>query len=145
MPHSKTIFESIKLTIAIGSTLDINIPIPENADSVDFKLNKMFNLKENFISDNDFSDGCSASFNVPTGFYKIKTTTYKEEEETLSKKVTQEKEELAEFDGILAEFEKSGLTRIREKIQKLFDLKKKDSDDDNITPTIGILEPENDD
>ena len=85
--YFKTIFESIKLAIAIGDTLDIEIPTPDNADLVEFNAKRMFRIKEEIISDIDFSDGCSAKFDVPTGFYKIKTTTYKEEEEIDSKLV----------------------------------------------------------
>jgi chromosome segregation ATPase len=71
-----------------------------------------------------------------------KITTFKEEEATLSKKVTEEKAELAELDVILAEFEKSGLTLIREKINKLLKLKESGSDDS--IPTIDIMKPEDD-
>jgi hypothetical protein len=33
------------------------------------------------LIDDDLTDGCSASFNVPTGLYKIKAYTYKNDEE----------------------------------------------------------------
>jgi hypothetical protein len=85
--YFKTIIESIKLAIAIGDTLDIEMPIPDKADSVEFKAKKMLSTKENIISDVDLSDGCSAKFDVPTGFYIIKATTFKEEEEIDSKLV----------------------------------------------------------
>ena len=74
----------MKLGIAIDNKLNIEIPAVEDADSVKFVATRIFTRKQTVIWDNDFSNGCSASFDIPTGFYRITTTTYKEDEEIAS-------------------------------------------------------------
>jgi len=74
----RSIAESLRLGVAISNKLDINIPTVEDTDSVKFVATKVFTRKQTAIWDNDVSDGYSASFDIPTGFYKITSTTYKE-------------------------------------------------------------------
>jgi hypothetical protein len=76
----KDILERIKLGIAIDTTLEIGIPIPENADSVEIEARGIFSGKRTIIKDYDLSDGCSANFDIPTGFYKITSISYNDGE-----------------------------------------------------------------
>jgi hypothetical protein len=78
------ILEKFMLGFAIDDKLKIEITKPESADSVKFIATKITTGKQITILDNDFSDGCSASFNLPTGLYKITNTNYKEGEEIAS-------------------------------------------------------------
>ena len=82
--NSIPLFKIFKLGIAIDRTLNIEIPSIENADTVKFVATKIFSRKEYVVWDNDLSDGCSASFGIPLGFYKITTYAYKEKEEIAS-------------------------------------------------------------
>jgi len=70
--------KSFKLDIIVDKTLDVKIPIPNNADMIKFDAIKIITGKQTTIIDNDFSNGVYASFNIPTGFYKIFVTTYKD-------------------------------------------------------------------
>jgi hypothetical protein len=72
------------LGFAIDDKLKIEISKPVNADSVKFIATKITTGKQITILDNDFSDGCSASFNLPTGLYKITNTNYKQGQEIAS-------------------------------------------------------------
>lgn len=72
------IFKSLKLAITFDKTLDFKIPTPSNADSIKFVATKVITGKETTVIDNDFSDGVSVSFDIPTGFYKITVTTYED-------------------------------------------------------------------
>lgn len=76
----RNILERIKLGIVIDSTLEIEIPIPTNADSVELEARRIFSGKTTIIKDNDLSDGCSGSFDIPTGLYKISFISYSEGE-----------------------------------------------------------------
>jgi hypothetical protein len=78
------LLEKLMLGFSIDDKLNIEISKPENSDLVKFTATKIFTGKQTTIIDNDFSDGCSASLNIPTGFYNIKATTYKEGKEISS-------------------------------------------------------------
>jgi hypothetical protein len=41
----------------------------------------MFNGKNTILWDNDLSNGCTASFDIPTGFYKITTYAYNDDKQ----------------------------------------------------------------
>jgi len=71
---------SFNLGISIAETLEYNIPTPDNADSVKFEATKILSRKTTTLWDNDLNDGCSAVFNIPSGFYKLYTTIYSDEE-----------------------------------------------------------------
>jgi hypothetical protein len=76
----KALFESIRLGIVIDDTLDIEIPVPENADYVDFEARRVLMGKKTIVQDYDLSDGCSASFDLPSGIYMISSIAYSEGE-----------------------------------------------------------------
>jgi hypothetical protein len=71
-------FKSLKLSLIIGKTLDVKITTPNNAEAAKFVATKVITGEQTIITDNDFSNGVSASFSIPTGFYRISATTYKE-------------------------------------------------------------------
>jgi hypothetical protein len=79
-----SIFERFNLGFEMGNKLNVEIPNPVNADSAKIVATKVFTQGEYTVWDTDFSDGVSASFNVPTGLYKIMITTYKDGEEVSS-------------------------------------------------------------
>ena len=81
IPNFKLMLESLKLGLVFDNKLDIEITGVEDADTVEFAAIKIFTKQQITIMDNDFSDGISASFDIPTGLYKIVTTSYKEGEE----------------------------------------------------------------
>jgi hypothetical protein len=72
---------TLNLVIIIDKTLDITIPTPDNTDSIKIVVTRIINGKETIIIDNDLSNGVQASFNIPTGFYKILAITYKDSNE----------------------------------------------------------------
>jgi hypothetical protein len=84
----RSLLGSIKLGMVIDDTLDIDISPNGYADSVKFEAKRIITRGESVIWDDDFSDGCSASFDIPTGFYKITTYVYKEGEEIASNLVS---------------------------------------------------------
>jgi hypothetical protein len=82
--NNRPIIGLLKLGFAFGKTIKIKIPTPQNADYVKFEATNILGTKQSIILDIDLSNGCSASFDSPTGFYKIAVTTYKESEEITS-------------------------------------------------------------
>ena len=88
IPNFKLIIENLKLGLAFDKTLNIDISGIEEADSVEFVATKIFSRQKTTILDNDFSDGISASFDIPTGFYKIMMTSYKDGEELTSELIS---------------------------------------------------------
>lgn len=84
IPNFKLISEKLKFGFAIDDKLDIEMSGVDTADTVEFVATKMFTREHTTILDNDFSDGISASFDIPTGFYKISAISYKEGEEIAS-------------------------------------------------------------
>ncbi len=77
-----SILERINLGFEMGKKLNVQIPQPGNADSAKIIATKVFTRRQTTIWDNDFSNGISASFDVPTGLYKIMMTSFKDGEET---------------------------------------------------------------
>ena len=74
-----TIFSKLNLGIAFDDKLDINIfGIEEDVDQMKFVATRVLTKKQTTLWDNDLSDGCSAIFDLPTGFYKVNTYSYKE-------------------------------------------------------------------
>jgi hypothetical protein len=65
----------------LDSNLDVKINDIKDVDAVRFTASKILSGKQVNILDNDASDGFSASFNVPSGFYKLSATYYNQEKE----------------------------------------------------------------
>ena len=82
--NNRPILNKLKLGITTGETLDVKIPVSSNANAIKFVATKIFTRKQATLWDNDLSDGSSASFDIPTGFYKITTYAYKEDEQIAS-------------------------------------------------------------
>jgi hypothetical protein len=76
--------EVCKFGIVISQVLEVETSESNDIDTVKFVATKIFTREQTVIWDNDFLDGCSASFNIPTGFYKITSTAYNEGEEIIS-------------------------------------------------------------
>ena len=74
----KPLFEALKLGLAVDDRLELLINNPKNADSVKFTATKAFTGKQTDIWDNDLSEGASGAFNIPSGFYKLEATFYKD-------------------------------------------------------------------
>jgi len=74
--------ENFKFGIVADQNLDVFTT--SAGDKAKFVATRLTNRKETVIFDNDPSDGLTASFNLHTGFYKITTKTYKENEEITS-------------------------------------------------------------
>ena len=72
----KLLLEKLMLGLAVDDALRIDLSKPDNIDSVEFTAKKVLSNKEYSIIDDDFSDGISASFDIPTGLYKISAKTY---------------------------------------------------------------------
>ena len=70
--------ESLKFGIVVDQALEVETS--SNADAAKFTATRITSRKEFIIWDDDPSDGFYVSFNLPTGFYKITTTTYREDE-----------------------------------------------------------------
>jgi hypothetical protein len=77
----RSILEKLNIGIVVDKKLNIEKYGLQDVDTVKFTAAKIFMGKQTTIWDNDLSDGASASFDVPSGFYKITTTTYKEDKE----------------------------------------------------------------
>jgi hypothetical protein len=80
----RNILERFNLGFEIGNKLNVEVPEPQNADSAKFVATKVFTRGQTTLWDNDFSNGVSASFNIPTGLYKIMMTSYRDGEEISS-------------------------------------------------------------
>jgi hypothetical protein len=76
--------EVCKFGIVISQVLEVETSESNDIDTVKFVATKIFTREQTVIWDNDFLDGCSASFNMPTGLYKITSTAYNEGEEIIS-------------------------------------------------------------
>jgi len=79
--NNRPVIGRLNLGFAFNQKLEIDIPTPSNAEFVQFEAKNILTGTITNIIDIDLSDGCSASFDVPTGLYKITTTAYKENEE----------------------------------------------------------------
>ncbi len=77
----RPLLNTLKLGFALDSTLDVEVPVSNHVDSVKFVATKMFNGKNTVLLDNDLSNGCTASFDIPTGFYKITTYAYNDDKQ----------------------------------------------------------------
>ena len=86
--NDRPVLQFLKLGFAFDNTLDVNIPTPNTADSVEFEATKIFTGKQTKLTDYDLSDGCSASFDIPTGFYKITAYAYREEEQIANEMIS---------------------------------------------------------
>ena len=75
----KSILERLHLGIVVDKNLNIEMQGLQDIDKVKFTAARIFMGKQTIIWDNDLSDGASASFGVPSGLYKITTTTYRED------------------------------------------------------------------
>jgi len=76
VPNFMSIFSALKLGIAKDDSLNIKISGVEDVDAVKFVATKMFTKRQTTVWDSDLTDGFSASFDIPTGFYKITTYNY---------------------------------------------------------------------
>jgi len=74
--NHRPLLNTLKLGFALDSTLDVEVPVSNHIDSVKFVATNMFNGKNTVFWDNDLSNGCTVSFDIPTGFYKITTYAY---------------------------------------------------------------------
>ncbi|NIP31097.1 MAG: DUF2341 domain-containing protein [Candidatus Dadabacteria bacterium] len=72
----KLLFNALKLGIAFDNKLSLSMNNLKNADSVKFVATKLLTGKQISIWDNDFSDGISANFDIPTGLYRLMATSY---------------------------------------------------------------------
>ena len=77
----RSILEKLSLGFVVDKKLNIEMHGLQDIDKVKFTATKIFMGKQTTIWDSDLSDGASASFGIPSGFYKITTTTYKEDKE----------------------------------------------------------------
>jgi hypothetical protein len=73
---------NLKYGIVVDNSLEV--VISDDIDSARFTATRLVSRNELVVWDHDSSDGLSASFNLPTGFYKIETTKYKENKEITS-------------------------------------------------------------
>ena len=72
----------------ISANQKLEVFISGETDSARFTATRLTCRKDTIIWDKDSSDGLSASFNLPTGLYRITATTYKENEEITTDKGT---------------------------------------------------------
>jgi hypothetical protein len=74
----RQILEKIKIGIVLDSDLQIDVFGVDDADAMKIDAIRLLTRKTRTVWDNDFSDGAHASLNIPSGFYKIVATFYKE-------------------------------------------------------------------
>ena len=84
----KTLLDKLNFGIVTDKILKISMANIEDADAVKFVATKVLTGKQTTLWDNDVSNGISASFNVPTGIYKITATTYKNGQALETKLIT---------------------------------------------------------
>jgi len=77
----RSLLNTLKLGFALDSTLNVEVPVSNHVDSVKFVATNIFNGKNAVLWDNDLSNGCTASFDIPTGFYKITTYAYNDDKQ----------------------------------------------------------------
>jgi hypothetical protein len=77
--NGKQILNQLGIGLAIAGNVDIQIPAPQNADSVKFVADQFIRQNKFVEWDYDLSNGCQASFDIPTGFYIFTAEAYKEE------------------------------------------------------------------
>ena len=75
------IFSKLNLGIAIDDKLDISIYGIEDVEQMKFVATKIFTEKQVEVWDNDLTNGCSATFDIPSGFYRIDAHSYNEGQE----------------------------------------------------------------
>jgi hypothetical protein len=73
-----------ELNFGIVANEALEVETSGQVDSAKFAATRLIGRKETVIWDYDSSDGLSASFNLPTGFYKLITTTYRDNIELTS-------------------------------------------------------------
>ncbi len=78
VPNFKPIFELLKIGVVRNNALSVKIAGIVDTDSIQFVAEKIFTTKQYTIWDNDPTDGFSAGFDLPTGFYKITAHSYNE-------------------------------------------------------------------
>jgi len=81
VPSFRLIFEKLNLGIVVNDKLGISISGIDEVDQMKFVATKILTGAQTTVWDNDLTDGCYGSFNIPTGFYKITTFAYKAGEE----------------------------------------------------------------
>jgi hypothetical protein len=81
-PH--IFIESLKLGFSAHETLDISFEPDEQVDNVEFTAIQQSTVNQLTIIDSDNIDGYSARFNVPTGFYTVKATCFRDEKQLSS-------------------------------------------------------------
>ena len=72
----------------ISANQELEVFTKEKTDSARFTATRLVGRKDAVIWDKDSSDGLSASFNLPTGLYRLTTTTYIENEKINTNKGT---------------------------------------------------------
>jgi len=88
-PRSVSILNGILQHIKIDEDLQIETSeYAADADAVKLVTTKIIFRKQYTSWDYDLSDGCSAVFDVPTGFYKITAVSYKNDEEIASNMIS---------------------------------------------------------
>ncbi|PNX46865.1 MAG: hypothetical protein BV456_11715 [Thermoplasmata archaeon M8B2D] len=78
--NGKQILNQLGIGLAIAGKVDIQTPVPQNVDSAKFIADQLIRQNKFVEWDYDISDGCQASFDIPTGFYIFTVEVYKEEE-----------------------------------------------------------------
>ena len=71
-------FSKLDIGFRINKVLNINVDTDSIYDKAVFSAQKILTKKTYTSVDTNHIDGCSASFNVPTGFYKISSDIYKD-------------------------------------------------------------------
>jgi hypothetical protein len=71
----------LKIGFKVSELLDLHIPTPYDADKMIITAKNLLGTRTSKIIDDDLTDGCQALFSLPTGFYTIKTTVFKDNEE----------------------------------------------------------------
>jgi hypothetical protein len=74
----KPLIDAIKLGVAADNKLRLSMDGLNGADSIKFTATKVLTGKQTNTWDNDFSNGISAEMNIPTGFYKLAATSYRD-------------------------------------------------------------------
>ena len=74
----KPLIDAIKLGFAVDNKLRLSMDGLNGADSIMFTATKVLTGKQTNSWDTDLSNGISAEMNIPTGFYKLTATSYRD-------------------------------------------------------------------
>lgn len=85
--NHRPLLEALGIGLVVDKTLKISMEKLSDADEVKFIATSIFTGKQVSKTDNDLSNGGSASLDIPTGFYKITVNTYLEGKQTDSRVV----------------------------------------------------------